>query len=82
MLALMSGRHVSPTLVGRHEAMAAAAGALQRTQAGSASHLLVAGEAGVGAVVEFLAQDVVARHLMMVDRAFFPLFSSAGAKAQ
>ena len=40
------------------------------------------GEAGVGAVVEFLAQDVVARHLMMVDRAFFPLFSSAGAKAQ
>jgi diguanylate cyclase (GGDEF)-like protein/hemerythrin-like metal-binding protein len=33
-----------------------------------------AGEATLGAVVEFLAQDVVARHLMAVDRAFFPLF--------
>jgi len=36
---------------------------------------LRAGQVGVGAVVEFLAQDVVARHLLMVDRAFFPLFS-------
>ncbi|HEX4943466.1 MAG TPA: bacteriohemerythrin [Usitatibacteraceae bacterium] len=33
-----------------------------------------AGEASLGSVVEFLAQDVVARHLMTVDRAFFPLF--------
>jgi diguanylate cyclase (GGDEF)-like protein/hemerythrin-like metal-binding protein len=32
------------------------------------------GEAGVGALVEFLAQDVVARHLLTMDRAFFPLF--------
>ena len=33
-----------------------------------------AGGASLGAVVEFLAQDVVARHLLAVDRAFFPLF--------
>jgi len=32
------------------------------------------GEAGVGALVEFLAQDVVARHMLTMDRAFFPLF--------
>jgi diguanylate cyclase (GGDEF)-like protein/hemerythrin-like metal-binding protein len=31
-----------------------------------------------GEVVEFLAQDVVARHLMTVDRAFFPLFAPGG----
>ena len=37
-----------------------------------------AGEATLGAVVEFLAEDVVARHLMTVDRAFFPLFEHAG----
>lgn len=34
-----------------------------------------AGKAHLGAVVEFLAQDVVARHLIAADRAFFPLFS-------
>jgi len=39
-----------------------------------------AGEATLGAVVEFLAQDVVARHLMTVDRAFFPLFEKAAAR--
>ena len=38
-----------------------------------------AGEATLGAVVEFLAQDVVARHLMAVDRAFFPLFEKRDA---
>ncbi|HEX7603882.1 MAG TPA: diguanylate cyclase, partial [Polyangiaceae bacterium] len=38
------------------------------------------GEATLGAVVEFLAQDVVARHLMTVDRAFFPLFEKAAAR--
>ncbi|MBX3717171.1 MAG: diguanylate cyclase [Burkholderiales bacterium] len=32
------------------------------------------GEAGMGALVEFLAQDVVARHMLTMDRAFFPLF--------
>jgi diguanylate cyclase (GGDEF)-like protein/hemerythrin-like metal-binding protein len=30
------------------------------------------GEASLGAVVEFIAQDVIARHLMTADRAFFP----------
>jgi hypothetical protein len=29
-------------------------------------------------VVEFLAQDVVARHMMVVDRAFYPLFEKGG----
>jgi len=38
-----------------------------------------AGEATLGAVVEFLAQDVVARHLLTVDRAFFPLFGKGPA---
>lgn len=42
---------------------------------------LEAGEASVGAIVEFLAHDVVARHLMAVDRAFFPLFRKAAASA-
>ena len=32
------------------------------------------GDARLGDVVEFLVQDVVARHLMSVDRAYFPLF--------
>ena len=35
---------------------------------------LDAGELSLGAIVEFLAQDVVARHILHVDRAFFPLF--------
>jgi hypothetical protein len=30
----------------------------------------------LGAVVEFVAQDVIARHILTVDRAFFPLFHS------
>lgn len=42
---------------------------------------LKTGQDGVGAIVEFLAQDVVARHLLMVDRAFFPLFSKASTGA-
>ncbi len=36
-----------------------------------------AGEAGLGAVVEFLAGEVVARHLFRADREFFPLFACA-----
>jgi diguanylate cyclase (GGDEF)-like protein/hemerythrin-like metal-binding protein len=32
------------------------------------------GKATLGAIVEYLAQDVIARHMMVVDRAFFPLF--------
>jgi len=34
-----------------------------------------AGEASFGAVVEFLAGEVVARHLFTADRDFFPLFA-------
>lgn len=33
------------------------------------------GDFNMGTVVEFLAQDLVARHLRIVDRGFFPLFS-------
>ncbi|MBP8298533.1 MAG: diguanylate cyclase, partial [Burkholderiales bacterium] len=39
------------------------------------------GKARLGAVVEFLAQDVVARHMIAVDRAFFPLFSGPPGSA-
>lgn len=35
------------------------------------------GEASLGAVVEFVAQDMIARHLMTADRAFFPLMQAA-----
>lgn len=38
---------------------------------------LDAGELSLGTIVEFLAQDVVARHLAVMDRAFFPLFRKA-----
>jgi DNA-binding CsgD family transcriptional regulator len=48
MLAPMSGRLVSPTFVGRGEALAAAAAMLQRIEAARPSALLVAGEAGIG----------------------------------
>ena len=30
---------------------------------------------GLGELVQFLANDVVARHLLLMDRDFFPLFS-------
>ncbi len=33
-----------------------------------------AGDVTLGEVVEFLAHDVVARHLLTADREFFPLF--------
>jgi diguanylate cyclase (GGDEF)-like protein/hemerythrin-like metal-binding protein len=39
-----------------------------------------AGAAGLGTVVEFLAGDVVARHLFKADREFFPLFAGAGTR--
>ncbi len=48
------------------------AGLLRR--AGVLRSRLAAGESSLGAVVEFVAQDVVVRHLLTVDRAFFPLF--------
>jgi hemerythrin-like metal-binding protein len=35
--------------------------------------------AGLGNVVEFLARDVVARHLFTADRDFFPLLASRAA---
>lgn len=37
------------------------------------------GHAGLGVVVEFLARDVVARHLFSADRDFFPLLARGGA---
>lgn len=40
---------------------------------------LDAGKAGLGRIVEFLAQDLVARHILAVDRAFFPLIRKAPA---
>ncbi|MDP1675033.1 MAG: diguanylate cyclase [Burkholderiales bacterium] len=38
-------------------------------------------DAGLGAVVEFLAGDVVARHLFTADRDFFPLLAGRAAGA-
>ena len=32
------------------------------------------GRATLGTIVEFLGQDVVARHMMVSDRAFYKLF--------
>lgn len=40
------------------------------------------GKAKLGAVVEFLAQDVVARHMLAVDRAFYPLFAWRSAQRE
>lgn len=37
--------------------------------------LVIDGSAGLGGLVEFLAGDVVSRHLFRMDRDFFPLFS-------
>ncbi len=38
------------------------------------------GEGNLGAVVGFLAQDVIARHLLVVDRAFFPMFGNSASE--
>lgn len=51
------------------------AGLIQRALAMAAK--LDAGELSLGAVVEFIAQHVIARHLAVMDRAFFPLFRKA-----
>ncbi len=48
MLDRMGGRLVSPTFVGRREALDVAAEMLARVIAGQPSHLLVTGEAGIG----------------------------------
>lgn len=41
--------------------------------------MLATGHVTVGGIVEFLVEDVVARHLLGVDRAFFPLFETDAA---
>lgn len=48
MLAPMSARHVCPAFIGRRDALAVAARQVAQARAGRASHLLVAGEAGIG----------------------------------
>jgi hypothetical protein len=35
------------------------------------------GKATLGDIVNFLANDVVARHLFLADRDFYPLFKAA-----
>ena len=67
-------RHLYPQL---DEHRRAHAGLLRRGRAMLAR--LETGEANIGAIAEFLAQDVVARHMMVVDRAFFPLFQNGPA---
>jgi diguanylate cyclase (GGDEF)-like protein/hemerythrin-like metal-binding protein len=51
------------------------AGLLRRALAMQAD--LAAGRAPLGAVIEFLVQDVVARHMLVVDRAYYPLLHHA-----
>jgi ATP/maltotriose-dependent transcriptional regulator MalT len=48
MLAPMSGRLVSPTFIGRRDALTTAADALRRAERGRAGTFLVGGEAGIG----------------------------------
>ncbi len=48
MIDTMTGRLVSPTIVGRERELAILTGALDRIGEGGPTHLLVAGEAGVG----------------------------------
>jgi hemerythrin len=50
------------------------AGLLRR--AGYLKQQADAGTASLGAVVEFVAQDVVAHHMLVVDRAFYTLFET------
>ena len=42
---------------------------------------VASGGAGLGGMVEFIAGDVVARHLFKTDREFFPLFAAADGKS-
>lgn len=65
--------------VGLAEQKRSHAGLLRR--AGVLAVKFEAGKVGIGAIVEFLAQDVVARHMLMVDRAFFPLFANADGQS-
>ena len=43
---------------------------------------IAAGGANLGGVVEFLARDVVARHIFKADRDFFPLFAAGNGTDQ
>lgn len=78
--------------VARHfadeERILAARGYAKLAQHGTAHRRLVAralelkaaahrGDATTGALVEFLAHEVVARHLLIADRDFYPLFRTA-----
>ncbi len=42
---------------------------------------VLAGGVTMGELVEFLASEVVARHMLQTDREFYPLFAAASAKA-
>lgn len=46
-------------------------------RAGALKEAALRGEAKTGAVVEFLAHEVVAHHLLSADRDFYPLFAGA-----
>jgi hemerythrin-like metal-binding protein len=54
------------------------AGLLSR--AGELRDAVANGQASLGSMVEFLAKDVVARHLFRADRDFYPLFSPGTAR--
>jgi hypothetical protein len=60
--------------VGLDAHLRAYAGLLKRARNLKAA--FAAGEAAVGGIVEFLAGEVVARHLFKADRHFFPLFKT------
>jgi len=45
------------------------------TRAQELRNVMLTGGAGLGGIIEFLAVDVVARHLFKADRDFFPLFT-------
>lgn len=47
-------------------------------RAGGLRERVARGESSCGPLVEFLARDVVARHMLVADRAFSPLFAAGG----
>ncbi len=68
MIAPMSGRLVSPILVGRRDELEAVELTLDALGGGSARHLLIAGEAGVGKtrLVEELAKRAAERGMLVL----------------
>ncbi len=50
------------------------------TRARDLRHTVASGGAGLGGMIEFLAGDVVARHLFKTDRGFFPLFAAGTSR--